>query len=221
MERPVSFFLMLFILPIAIIGFIFLVFDLSGISFLLELGLTIAFMLFLALAMFMLYSSKKGSMGLAGGVLILLLLNVFVIVLITGKIGIAAILTALFSAAGLAVAALNAGSRIDEPEGESSEEEHYDKPKYYYSYAGKMEANQESKEELKHEIKSEIKSELKSEEKIAKVFTPGKYVASRKANKFHSPKCDWALRISKPNQVWFNSKDEAQKQGFEADKCVV
>ena len=58
------------------------------------------------------------------------------------------------------------------------------------------------------------------ESKIEKTFVPGKFVASKKANKFHVAKCDWAKRISKANQILFNSEEEAKSQGFEADRCV-
>lgn len=51
-------------------------------------------------------------------------------------------------------------------------------------------------------------------------FEPGKYVASKSGKKFHVPKCDWAKRIKKKSQVWFNDKDEAKKEGYKACSCV-
>ena len=218
MERPIIFFSMLFILLFVIIGFIVMVFDLSGVSFVFELGLLLAFMFFLAFAMFLFYHDKSGSLGLVGGVLILLLLNAGVIVLITGELGIAAIVTAIFSIAGLVVVALNVAEY--KSQSEQSEEEHYNKPKYYHSVIGNTEPINDV-QELKNELEEKSKSDIGHEHKVHAVFTPGKFVASMKAHKFHSPKCDWALRISKSNQVWFDSKEDAQSKGFEADKCVA
>ena len=51
-------------------------------------------------------------------------------------------------------------------------------------------------------------------------FEPGKYVASKTGKKFHAPKCDWAKRIKKSSQVWFNEKDEAKDKGYKACDCV-
>lgn len=56
--------------------------------------------------------------------------------------------------------------------------------------------------------------------KVEKTFKPGKYIASKTGTKFHAPKCDWAKRVKKKNEVWFNSKEEAQKAGYKADSCV-
>ena len=54
---------------------------------------------------------------------------------------------------------------------------------------------------------------VKSE--VTTSFEPGKYVASKTGKKFHAPRCDWAKRIKKASQVWFNDKDEAKKRlGF-------
>ena len=201
MEKPgISFFAMDAILLFAVIGFIFTVFDLHGLAFIFELGLLLVFMFFLAFAMFFVYHNKSGSWGIISAVLVLMLFDVFVIFLLTRKFGIAYISTLVFAIAGLVVALLNI---ISAPKKETEEAEiQYDKAKYYYPSTDKIEAKP-------------------SEPAVEKTFTPGKYVASRKANKFHSPKCDWALRISKENQVWFDSKEEAQSKGLEADKCVA
>ena len=59
---------------------------------------------------------------------------------------------------------------------------------------------------------------VKSE--VTTSFEPGKYVASKTGKKFHAPKCDWAKRIKKKSQVWFNDKDEAKKQKYKVCDCV-
>lgn len=71
------------------------------------------------------------------------------------------------------------------------------------------------------EKKAEVKEEQKGEEKSAAVkFTPGKYIASKSGNVYHEPKCDWAKKIRKARQVWFNTKEEAWEKGFKAHGCV-
>jgi len=202
MERPsLSFFAMVFILLFALIGFIFVVFDLRGLTFIFELGVLLTFMFLLTFAMFFVFSNKRGSWGIIAIVLLLLLFNVFVIFLLTKKFTLAYVTSTLFALVGMVVAALNY-SRKREVYTEVEE-----KGKYYHTYIDKMEPK-------------EAKAEAKAEAKVQKTFSPGKYVASKKANKFHSPKCDWAHRIDKANRVWFNSKEEAKSKGFEPDKCV-
>jgi hypothetical protein len=60
----------------------------------------------------------------------------------------------------------------------------------------------------------------KAEAKATKEFKPGKYVASKTGTKYHAPKCDWAKKIKKSNQVWFNNEGEAKKKGYKADACI-
>ncbi len=51
-------------------------------------------------------------------------------------------------------------------------------------------------------------------------FEPGKYIASKSGKKYHAPKCDWAKRIKKKSQVWFDDKDQARKKGYKACDCI-
>lgn len=200
MEKPsISFFAMNFILLFAVIGFILIVFDLTGLTFVFELGILLIFLFFLAFAMYAIYQNKSSGWGTLAGVLILLLIDAFAVFLLTNTLGIAHIITVLFSVIGLIVAFANIATTGME-HGKYLE----DKAKYYSTYIDKIEP----------------KKEIEPEIKVEKTFTPGKYIASKNANKFHSPKCDWASRISKTNQIWFNSKEEAQAKGFEADKCI-
>jgi Ca2+/Na+ antiporter len=214
MERPsLSFFAMLFILLFAVIGFIFAVFDLRSIFFVFQLAILLSFMFFLAFGMFLALSRKKSSWGIISAVLVLMIFDTFVIMMYTKRFSVSYAITSIFALAGLAVAlvkVMNDRRNAKEPE----TPDHYKKSQYYYSQSGNKNEQpiMEPKEETKHEIKSE--------QKISAAYTPGKYIASKKANKFHSPKCDWASRISKENQVWFVSREEAQSKGFKADKCV-
>ena len=72
-------------------------------------------------------------------------------------------------------------------------------------------ANMQAPEEAKEET---------AEPNVKSEFKPGKYVASKTGAKFHAPKCDWAKKIKKKNQVWFNSAEEAKKAGYKTDDCV-
>jgi len=44
--------------------------------------------------------------------------------------------------------------------------------------------------------------------------TSGNYVGSLKSDKYHLPSCRWAKEISKENQIWFDTKEEAKKAGY-------
>ena len=150
--------------------------------------------------MFVIYRNEKWGWTILGAALILLLLDTFFIILLAGAFETAHIATIFFSVIGLLVILLNLRTAKSY---ENETEDEHKKTKNYYPYIDKMETE-----------------EPKMGSKIEKTFVPGKFVASKKANKFHVAKCDWAKRISKANQIWFNSGEEAKSQGFEADKCV-
>ncbi len=52
------------------------------------------------------------------------------------------------------------------------------------------------------------------------VHVPGKYVASISSTYYHEPKCEWAKKIMKSRQVWFNDKKEAWEKGLKKHDCV-
>lgn len=66
----------------------------------------------------------------------------------------------------------------------------------------------------------ESKEESSSKSTPATSYSPGKYVASRSSNVYHEPKCDWARKIQKSRQVWFEDKKEAVEKGFRKHGCV-
>ena len=194
----IRFLAMIFILLFAVIGFILVVFDLHRFMFVFELMLLLAFILILAFAMFAVYNGRKWGWTMLAAALMLLLVDLFFIFLVTGLFETPHLTALFFSAIGIIVSLLNLrplkSYRI------SGEE--YEKTKDYYPYLDKMEPVQ------------------KTEEPVTKTFTPGKYLASRKAGKYHIAKCDWAKKISRENQLWFNSEEEAKSQGFVADVCI-
>ena len=154
----------------------------------------------LTFAMFVIYHNKKWGWTLLGATLIILLLNTLFISLLSRTFETSHITTIFFSVVGLVLTLLNLKKPMQEPS-DTKIEEQLDKAKNYYPFIDKMEP------------------EL-AKSNVEKTFTPGKFVASKKAGKYHVPKCDWAKRISKSNQVWFNSKEEAESQGFEKDGCI-
>ena len=222
METPrLSYFAMIVILLLTVVSFIFVVFDLRGIGFVFELALLLAFMFLLSFAMFLLYYRRRGSWGIIGSVLVVLIFDTLMIALFMRKFSTSYALATLFAIIGLIVVLYSYLTAPKEPE---YVEKQYDKSKYYYPFIDKAEAPSESKEEIKQEVKQEVKSELKAEQKTANVettFTPGKFVASKNASKFHIPRCVWANNINKENQVWFNSKAEAIAKGYSEHKCDI
>jgi hypothetical protein len=61
--------------------------------------------------------------------------------------------------------------------------------------------------------------EEEEKEEVYTNFEPGKYVASKTGSTYHVPKCEWAGRIKKKNQVWFDDEKEAKKK-FKPHSCV-
>ncbi len=46
------------------------------------------------------------------------------------------------------------------------------------------------------------------------------YVASKSGTKYHYPWCPGALNIKEENKIWFSSKEEAEKSGYQpASNC--
>lgn len=43
----------------------------------------------------------------------------------------------------------------------------------------------------------------------------GRFCGSSKSNKYHLPSCTWAQKISSANKVWFKTKEEAKKMGYQ------
>lgn len=47
------------------------------------------------------------------------------------------------------------------------------------------------------------------------IKTEGKYVGSTESNKYHYPTCRYAEKIKEENQIWFDTIEEAEQQGYE------
>lgn len=44
--------------------------------------------------------------------------------------------------------------------------------------------------------------------------TSGSFVASKNGSKYHFPWCSGAQRIKESNKIWFNSREEAESEGY-------
>ncbi|MBU0470600.1 MAG: hypothetical protein KKA62_04490 [Nanoarchaeota archaeon] len=64
-----------------------------------------------------------------------------------------------------------------------------------------------------------VKEEPVQEKPKAK-HSPGKYVASKRSNIYHEPKCEWAKKINKNGRLWFEGKEAAYEKGYKAHSCV-
>ena len=53
-----------------------------------------------------------------------------------------------------------------------------------------------------------------------KTYTPGKVVSSKQSKYYHTAKCDWAKKIKKANQVWYDTVEDAKAEGLEPHECV-
>lgn len=198
MEKPLSFFSMDILLLFAAIGFIFAVFELHRFAFVFELMLLIVLLLLFIFSMSAIYNNQQWGWTIIAAALAFLIVNMFFVYLITGIFETAHLTVLIFSATGLVVALLNLGVL-----GYGKNTEGYNKSKQYYQHLDKMEP------------------EKADENSILKDFTPGRYIASKKAGKYHTAKCDWAKKISAENRLWFGSEEEAKSKGFEADKCAA
>ncbi|MBI2542484.1 hypothetical protein HYV80_07310 [Candidatus Woesearchaeota archaeon] len=198
MEKPLSFFTMDLVLLFVAIGLIFAVFDLHRFAFVVELLLLLALFSLFIFAMFAIYNDQQWGWTIIAAALAFLMIDMLFIYLITGIFETEHLTVVIFSAIGLAIALLSLKSTKP---GKGTERQ--GSPTRYYQHLDKMEP------------------EKSEESAISGEFTPGRYIASKKAGKYHIAKCDWAKRISLENQLWFGSEDEAKAKGFEADKCVA
>ena len=199
----VSFVLIVFVLLFVVISSIFVVFELHRFAFVAELVVLLVIISLIAFGMFLVGNRHKWGWILIGATLVLWLINITFIYFLTRKFETAHIAAVIFSLIGIVISALNQRKSASELGGLSVRE---NEKSNYYPYIDKMEPEQKMPGEGNA---------------IEKTFTPGKYIASKQANKFHSPKCDWARRITKSNQLWFGTRQEAEVKGYQADKCVA
>ena len=77
-----------------------------------------------------------------------------------------------------------------------------------------MEEEMMMQETMEEEIMMKEEIEEPEGEQVKKTSKPGKYIASKTGTKFHAPKSEWGKKIKKRNAVWFDSKEEAMKSGY-------
>ena len=138
MEKPsISFFAMNLVLLFAVIGSIVVVFELNRLAFVFELAILLVLIFLLAFSMFAVYISKKLGWTMIAAILMLLLLDLFLIYLLTAKFETAHATAAVFSLIGIFLAFMNLIGNKGES-GSSRIAEH-DKATSYYPYIDKME----------------------------------------------------------------------------------
>lgn len=85
----------------------------------------------------------------------------------------------------------------------------------------KVEIVKEEKEPVKKVEKKAVKKKTSAKKPAKKTkYSPGKYVASKRSNIYHAPKCEWAKKIHRSRRVWFKSKEEAWEKGYKKHSCV-
>ena len=160
-KRIASLFLMDILLVFSTIGFIFVVFDLTQFAFAFELVVLLVFISLFAFGMFNAYHERRSGWILIAAMLLAVIIDVVFIAAVSTNLGLSHIFTLFFSVMALAIALINL--RGEHPKEEKIE--HVSGP-----YYNKSSAEPEKKENPK------------------KTFEPGKYVASKKANKNHTAK---------------------------------
>jgi len=60
--------------------------------------------------------------------------------------------------------------------------------------------------------------EVKEEKPASSKASSVSYIGNKNSKKFHLPDCQWAEKISRGNRVYFKSRDEALKAGYEPCK---
>lgn len=85
--------------------------------------------------------------------------------------------------------------------------------------AQELSANVKEQESLVRETTNPAKSsDISASSKEEPKKSRGLYVASKNGAKYHLPTCSSAKRIKEENKIWFNSKQEAEKAGYEPAK---
>ncbi|MBI2140210.1 hypothetical protein HYU14_04750 [Candidatus Woesearchaeota archaeon] len=189
-----SFFAITVILFIVLLGFTFTVFRLTGLPFVLEFLVLLFLMVIAFLALVPAYHGANSGWGFLALAFFVILADLFVISLRTGFQGKAMVLVALFSAIGFLWGVMKI-----KPKGAVHEE--IKVPYEKEALNGKAAGNAKAAVNVKTE------------------FSPGKFVASATGTVYHKANCDWAKKIQKRKQVWFDSAEEAKKQ-YKPHSCL-
>ncbi len=62
--------------------------------------------------------------------------------------------------------------------------------------------------------------EGKAAKNVKASFTPGKFIGSKFGGTIHRPTCEWAKKVRKGNRQWFSSVEEANKAGMKPHSCI-
>lgn len=70
------------------------------------------------------------------------------------------------------------------------------------------------------ELEALISSSATPTPTVAAAKTEGKFVGSVNSNLYHDPACPSASRIKPANQVWFESREEAERAEYSPSACT-
>ena len=177
-----AFVIMDLIFLVVFFGLVLLVFDLTRISFILEVMLLLALLLIVMVALIGVYNNLRWGYVLSSLLFAVILVDLLLIHFRNPAIGLAFFVTTVMAAVGFIISIV--GIKEDEIESEEPE-----------PATGKKEVEPKTK------------------------FTPGKYVTSKRSDYYHTPKCDWAKKIKKNNQLWL-SDEEVKERGLKKHSCL-
>ncbi len=177
-----AFAIMDLIFLVVFVGLVLLVFDLTKISFILEVVLILALLLIVIVALVGVYNNLRWGYVLSSLLFAVILVDLLLVHFRNPAIGLAFFITTVMSAVGFIISIV--GIKEDEIEPEEPEPA---------------------------KGKGEIEPKTK--------FTPGKYIASKTASYYHAPKCDWAKKIKKNNQLWL-SEEQVKEKGLKKHDCL-
>ena len=174
------------------------------------LGELLIFVLFLIVSLIIITKVYKGNKyGLLTALFFIIsILNLFYIknaLIVNSKVNVGVLgwllfgITLLLNALGFIIGALSIKGAMTEEEKEEIIEKEIE-PKI---------------KEMQEKIESNVeKDNVKTE------FYPGKFIASKTGSVYHGSKCEWAKKISKKNQIWFQDDKEAKKAGYKQHSCL-
>jgi len=201
------YFIILGIIAVNLIGTLLMMFRLEQ-HFIAELILFGVVLLISLIVVIGTYSEKCWAWKLASLLFIFFMFNIFFMYFNATHGAIVTKGSAFLAALGFVIAVSSTGAKKKKID---FEKEVYEEIPSYIPPEIKIEPyGEEETIEEKKEIKSSVKKTVK----------PGKFVASKTGSVYHTAKCEWAKKVQKQNQVWFNSKDEARKAGYKMHSCL-
>jgi hypothetical protein len=178
------------------------VFDMTGAGFILGLTFLLGMLFASSVGMGGAYRNKRWGWLLMVFLSLIVILFAFALYLMVGQVELHGVMIAS-SIILFAIAIINMGlaDNVEEPQARK-------KPqiKVYESM---------EKVEPYHEGKAVAKVAAPKKRKL-----PGRFVASKMASHYHTPRCEWTPNIKRRNRIWFGSEASAKKAKFKPHECI-